>query len=108
MQYYYTVYFNSMLLHTVLSYNTTTHRTAIYYLYTVLYIYKCVCVCFCARASVCVCVRACVCVSVLTGTVITAAVRGGSVFATVSILNLYKEGGVAIQNIGGMEEGGQG
>ncbi|CAL8399566.1 procollagen C-endopeptidase enhancer 2b [Gadus morhua] len=37
---------------------------------------------------------------VLTGTVITASVRGGSVFATVSILNLYKEGGVAIQQAG--------
>ncbi|KAG7457156.1 hypothetical protein MATL_G00243480 [Megalops atlanticus] len=37
---------------------------------------------------------------VLTGTVITAVARGGSAYATVSIINVYKEGTLAIQQAG--------
>ncbi|MBN3326762.1 PCOC2 endopeptidase, partial [Atractosteus spatula] len=37
---------------------------------------------------------------VITGTVITAVTRGGSMFATVSIINVYKEGNLAIQQAG--------
>ncbi|XP_071341170.1 procollagen C-endopeptidase enhancer 2b isoform X1 [Trachinotus anak] len=37
---------------------------------------------------------------VITGTVITAVVRGGSMYATVSIINVYKEGSLAIQQAG--------
>lgn len=37
---------------------------------------------------------------VITGTVITAAMRGGSMYATVSIINVYKEGSLAIQQAG--------
>ncbi|KAF3703654.1 Procollagen C-endopeptidase enhancer 2 Procollagen COOH-terminal proteinase enhancer 2 [Channa argus] len=36
----------------------------------------------------------------ITGTVITAAMRGGSMYATVSIINVYKEGSLAIQQAG--------
>uniref|UniRef100_A0A4W5QU30 Procollagen C-endopeptidase enhancer 2b n=1 Tax=Hucho hucho TaxID=62062 RepID=A0A4W5QU30_9TELE len=36
----------------------------------------------------------------ITGTVITAVVRGGSVYATISIINVYKEGNLAIQQAG--------
>lgn len=39
-------------------------------------------------------------VTVITGTVITAAIRGGSMYATVSIINVYKEGSLAIQQAG--------
>lgn len=42
----------------------------------------------------------CVCESVITGTVITAVMRGGSMYATVSIINVYKEGSLAIQQAG--------
>lgn len=42
----------------------------------------------------------CVSVTVITGTVITAAMRGGSMYATVSIINVYKEGSLAIQQAG--------
>lgn len=38
--------------------------------------------------------------TVITGTVITAVMRGGSMFATVSIINVYKEGSLAIQQAG--------
>lgn len=38
--------------------------------------------------------------TVITGTVITAVVRGGSMYATVSIINVYKEGNLAIQQAG--------
>lgn len=38
--------------------------------------------------------------TVLAGTVITAVTRGGSVHVTVSLINLYKEGGLAIQQAG--------
>lgn len=38
--------------------------------------------------------------TVITGTVITAAMRGGSMYATVSIINVYKEGSLAIQQAG--------
>lgn len=41
-----------------------------------------------------------VCVTVITGTVITAVVKGGSMYATVSIINVYKEGSLAIQQAG--------
>ncbi|XP_068437536.1 procollagen C-endopeptidase enhancer 2b isoform X1 [Clinocottus analis] len=37
---------------------------------------------------------------VITGTVITAVMRGGSMYATVSIINVYKEGSLAIQQAG--------
>ncbi|XP_041924625.1 procollagen C-endopeptidase enhancer 2b [Alosa pseudoharengus] len=37
---------------------------------------------------------------VVTGTVITAATRGGSMYATISIINVYKEGNLAIQQAG--------
>ncbi|CDQ82492.1 unnamed protein product [Oncorhynchus mykiss] len=37
---------------------------------------------------------------VITGTVITAVVREGSVYATISIINVYKEGNLAIQQAG--------
>uniref|UniRef100_A0A4W5LFS3 NTR domain-containing protein n=1 Tax=Hucho hucho TaxID=62062 RepID=A0A4W5LFS3_9TELE len=37
---------------------------------------------------------------VITGTVITAVVRGGSVYATISIINVYKESNLAIQQAG--------
>uniref|UniRef100_A0A3P8XAH9 Procollagen C-endopeptidase enhancer 2b n=1 Tax=Esox lucius TaxID=8010 RepID=A0A3P8XAH9_ESOLU len=37
---------------------------------------------------------------VITGTVITAVVRGGSMYATISIINVYKEGNLAIQQAG--------
>lgn len=37
---------------------------------------------------------------VITGTVITALTRGGSVYATISIINVYKEGNLAIQQAG--------
>uniref|UniRef100_A0A668UAU3 Procollagen C-endopeptidase enhancer 2b n=1 Tax=Oreochromis aureus TaxID=47969 RepID=A0A668UAU3_OREAU len=37
---------------------------------------------------------------VITGTVITAVIRGGSMHATVSIINVYKEGNLAIQQAG--------
>uniref|UniRef100_A0A3B3YPN3 Procollagen C-endopeptidase enhancer 2b n=1 Tax=Poecilia mexicana TaxID=48701 RepID=A0A3B3YPN3_9TELE len=37
---------------------------------------------------------------VITGTVITAAMRGGSMYATVSIINVYKEGSLVIQQAG--------
>ncbi|XP_029698299.1 procollagen C-endopeptidase enhancer 2b isoform X2 [Takifugu rubripes] len=36
----------------------------------------------------------------ITGTVITAVMRGGSTYATVSIINVYKEGNLAIQQAG--------
>ena len=36
----------------------------------------------------------------ITGTVITAVMRGGSMYATVSIINVYKEGSLAIQQAG--------
>lgn len=42
----------------------------------------------------------CACVTVISGTVITAAMRGGSMYATVSIINVYKDGGLAIQQAG--------
>lgn len=45
--------------------------------------------------NVCVCV-----LPVITGTVITAVVKGGSMYATVSIINVYKEGNLAIQQAG--------
>lgn len=38
--------------------------------------------------------------TVITGTVITAVIRGGSMHATVSIINVYKEGNLAIQQAG--------
>lgn len=38
--------------------------------------------------------------TVISGTVITATMRGGSMYATVSIINLYKEGSLAIQQAG--------
>lgn len=38
--------------------------------------------------------------TVITGTVITAVMRGGSMYATVSIINVYKEGSLAIQQAG--------
>lgn len=41
-----------------------------------------------------------VCDTVITGTVITAVMRGGSMYATVSIINVYKEGSLAIQQAG--------
>ncbi|KTF74680.1 hypothetical protein cypCar_00023344 [Cyprinus carpio] len=37
---------------------------------------------------------------VITGTVITAVTRGGSMYVTVSIINVYKEGNLAIQQAG--------
>lgn len=37
---------------------------------------------------------------VITGTVITAVTRAGSLHATVSIINVYKEGNLAIQQAG--------
>lgn len=37
---------------------------------------------------------------VITGTVITAIMRAGSLHATVSIINVYKEGNLAIQQAG--------
>ncbi|KAG9351068.1 hypothetical protein JZ751_024958 [Albula glossodonta] len=37
---------------------------------------------------------------VITGTVITAVTRGGSMYATISIINVYKEGNLAIQQAG--------
>ncbi|XP_073720299.1 procollagen C-endopeptidase enhancer 2b [Misgurnus anguillicaudatus] len=37
---------------------------------------------------------------VITGTVITAVTRGGSMYATISIINVYKEGSLAIQQAG--------
>lgn len=42
----------------------------------------------------------CACMTVITGTVITAVMRGGSMYATVSIINVYKEGSLAIQQAG--------
>ena len=42
----------------------------------------------------------CVCVTVISGTVITAVMRGGSKFATISIINVYKEGNLTIQQAG--------
>lgn len=39
-------------------------------------------------------------IAVITGTVITAVMRGGSMYATVSIINVYKEGSLAIQQAG--------
>ncbi|MEQ2215977.1 Procollagen C-endopeptidase enhancer 2, partial [Xenoophorus captivus] len=36
----------------------------------------------------------------ITGTVITAVIRGGSMYATISIINVYKEGSLAIQQAG--------
>ena len=41
-----------------------------------------------------------VCLTVITGTVITAVMREGSMYATVSIINVYKEGSLAIQQAG--------
>lgn len=38
--------------------------------------------------------------AVLAGTVITTVTRGGSLHATVSIINIYKEGNLAIQQAG--------
>lgn len=38
--------------------------------------------------------------AVLAGTVVTTVARGGSLHATVSIINIYKEGGLAIQQAG--------
>ncbi|XP_039342913.1 procollagen C-endopeptidase enhancer 2 isoform X1 [Mauremys reevesii] len=38
--------------------------------------------------------------AVITGTVITAVTRGGSLHATISIINVYKEGNLAIQQAG--------
>lgn len=38
--------------------------------------------------------------SVLAGTVITTVTRGGSVHATVSVINIYKEGNLAVQQAG--------
>uniref|UniRef100_A0A9J8BL45 Procollagen C-endopeptidase enhancer 2b n=1 Tax=Cyprinus carpio carpio TaxID=630221 RepID=A0A9J8BL45_CYPCA len=37
---------------------------------------------------------------VITGTVISAVMRGGSMYATISIINVYKEGNLAIQQAG--------
>ncbi|XP_057184602.1 procollagen C-endopeptidase enhancer 2-like [Triplophysa rosa] len=37
---------------------------------------------------------------VITGTVITALTRGGSMYVTISIINVYKEGNLAIQQAG--------
>lgn len=37
---------------------------------------------------------------VITGTVITAVTRGGSLHAVISIINVYKEGSLAIQQAG--------
>lgn len=37
---------------------------------------------------------------VITGTVITAVTRAGSLHATISIINVYKEGNLAIQQAG--------
>lgn len=42
----------------------------------------------------------CARLTVITGTVITAVVRGGSMYATVSIINVYKEGSLTIQQAG--------
>lgn len=42
----------------------------------------------------------CASASVITGTVITAMMKGGSMYATVSIINVYKEGNLAIQQAG--------
>lgn len=49
---------------------------------------------------VCVCICVCARLTVITGTVITAVMRGGSMYATVSIINVYKEGSLAIQQAG--------
>lgn len=38
--------------------------------------------------------------SAITGTIITAVPRGGSMHTTVSIINIYKEGNLAIQQAG--------
>lgn len=38
--------------------------------------------------------------AVLAGTVITTVTRGGSLHATVSLINIYKEGNLAIQQAG--------
>ncbi|KAL7990890.1 hypothetical protein Chor_014320, partial [Crotalus horridus] len=39
-------------------------------------------------------------ITVITGSVITTNIRGGSLYATVSIINVYKEGNLAIQQAG--------
>lgn len=39
-------------------------------------------------------------ISAITGTIITAVPRGGSMHTTVSIINIYKEGTLAIQQAG--------
>lgn len=39
-------------------------------------------------------------ISAITGTIITAVPRGGSMHTTVSIINIYKEGSLAIQQAG--------
>lgn len=55
-------------------------------------------VCLILFFMTCMCV--CVCMTVITGTVITAVMKGGSMYATVSIINVYKEGSLAIQQAG--------